>query len=394
MSELIKNIFDIKRSEPYIKYNRFHANNILGLTKVSRWEIMHSNFIAWTLNPSSSHSLKAYPLLQLIKSFEFIKEKLDNDKSRIDISTIHKFYDDKFIVEASVWREEKNIDILIEVKTKEKILPIIIENKVESKENGKKGNQTVEYFKWGEDHYKDRDKYFEPIYIFLFPEYNSKVKQKEERYLRMTYQELVDFVIEPSMNTCECVNSVNNFRIYLQCLSYQEDNEKGDCTMAISSEERKILKSFIDENKNLICAVLNELKDEIDPTIISNIKNSVRDFSDYSFNGEKYRKGRLVLAVVKKYVEENPNVAYKGLKAAFPDNLQGSLGVVISKNDFLAKNKKNKTLNSRYYINTGDSIKLSDGTEVYVCSQWGGSTNFPNFLKHATTSLKYTITKI
>ena len=236
MSELIKNIFDIKRSESFIKYSKYHVGNVFGITKVSRWELMHSNFIAWALDPVSSHSLYYYPLYQLIKSFEFLNGKLENQKARLDVQTIYKFYDDKFIIGANVEREVEHIDILIEVKTKEKILPILIENKVDSKENGKNGDQTKIYFNYGETRYSDRDIYYEPIYIFLFPEYNSKVIQKEENYIRMTYQELVDYVIEPSMLKCGDTNSVNNFQVYLHCLSFLADNEKGEYTMAISNE--------------------------------------------------------------------------------------------------------------------------------------------------------------
>ena len=72
--------------------------------------------------------------------------------------------------------------------------------------------------------------------------------------------------------------------------------------MAISNEERKILDDFIKENKNLLCSVLNELKDEVDPSVLSTITSTVRDFSTYQLDGEQYGKAKLVLAVIKKYV--------------------------------------------------------------------------------------------
>jgi hypothetical protein len=68
------------------------------------------------------------------------------------------FFDDDFITAVTIHREfpvpvnnsTKYIDLLIEVTTKDKILPIIIENKVESKENGSNNDQTVVYFDWCE----------------------------------------------------------------------------------------------------------------------------------------------------------------------------------------------------------------------------------------------------
>lgn len=391
MSFLIKNIYDIKRSESYIEYCKYHIGNIFGITKVSRWELMHSNFIAWVLDSNSSHSLHYYPLYQFITSLSFIKNKADNQKARLDNNLICKFYDEDFIIDAVVGREINNIDILIEVTTKDKILPILIENKVDSKENGKGGNQTSAYFIWGESKYFDRSKYYEPIYIFLFPEYNSKIMQKEEKYIRMTYQELVDYVIEPSMLKCGDSNSINNFKVYLQCLSFQTDNEKGEYTMAISNEERKILERFIKENKNLLCSVLNELKDDVDPDALSAITSTVRDYSTYQFNGEEYRKNKLVLAVVKKYVEDNTPNNYTDLQNIFPDKLQGTKKGVVKLLTNVSNKDKGIGGQKRYFIDANDIIKLGSD-EIVVCTQWGAD-NIADFIEYVNTNLPYTITK-
>lgn len=363
MSNLIKNIFDIKKSKSYIDYNKYHVGNIFGITKVSRWELMHSNFIAWALNPNSSHSLKFFPLLQLIYSLEFLIDKPDNDKSRLDLNTIRKFYNDDFIIKATVEREIEHIDILIKVETQEKILPILVENKVDSKENGKLGDQTKVYFNWGEKEFADKTKFFEPIYIFLLPEYHSDVIQKEESYIRMTYQELVDYIIEPSMYQCGDFNSINNYKDYLQSLSYQSDNEKGDYAMAISTEERKIIEMFIKENKDLICAVLNNgLKDEIDENVRQKLTSTIRDYSTYNFEGTLYTKGRLVLAVVNKYVNDKNPATFNDLKSVFPDSLQGSKGVVRLETS-VSDRDKGIGGQRRYFVGAGEPISLSGEKE-------------------------------
>jgi hypothetical protein len=53
MSDLLNKIMQIEASKPYIDYNNYHKGNIFGITKSSRWELVHSNFIAWALNPAS-----------------------------------------------------------------------------------------------------------------------------------------------------------------------------------------------------------------------------------------------------------------------------------------------------------------------------------------------------
>lgn len=399
MTNLIKDIFDIKRSKSYIEYNNYHNGNIFGITKTSRWELMHSNFIAWTLNPSSSHSLFSFPLCQLVMSLDFLKRKPDNDTARLDSNLIYKFYDEDFFLDATVEREvpvktdssknNKSVDLLIKIKTKEKILPLIIENKVNSKENGEKKDQTTVYFNWGEKEFSDREVYFEPIYIFLFPEYNSSPIQSEKRYIRMTYQELVDYVIEPSMNKCKDPNSINNIKIYLQCLSYQADNEKGEHIMAISHEEQLILDNFIKENKPLLISILNALKDDVDdPDALLKITTNVKDYSTYNFDGNTYGKGKLVLAVVKKFVEDKAPSSFSDLLKAFPRNLQGSMGVVA-----INVSDKDKGIGGvkRYFVDANETIPLSSGEEVFVCTQWG-KENIEKFINHVTTVLGYKIT--
>lgn len=395
MSELIKNIVEIKKSKSYIDYNKYHCGNIFGITKMSRRELMHSNFIAWALDSESSHALRFYPIYQLVRAISIIQDYADNIAAqKLASSLVYKFFDDDFIKELTVAREfpvpigdkTKYIDILIEIKTSEKILPIIIENKVESKENGSNNDQTVVYYDWCEsEKYNDRSKYFEPIYIFLYPEYNSAM-QKSKEYIRMTYQELVDYILEPSMEKCGDFASIHNYKAYLQCLSFQADNDKGEYTMAISSEERKILDDFIRENKNLLCSVLNELKDEVDdPSALSAITNTVKDYSKYRFDGADHKKSKLVLALVKKYVEDHPTVTYNDLVSAFPIQLSSKPLVR------LVSSLTTNDLRFRRVFNN-DVITLSDGTEVVVNNQVQ-EKNMLEILQIAN-SHGYTVTKI
>ena len=242
-------------------------------------------------------------------------------------------------------------------------MPIIIENKVNSTENGKHKNQTQVYYAWAEKEYGDRNTFFDPIYVFLYPEYNA-TKQSAQEYIRMTYQQLVDYVLEPSMEKCGDAISINNYKAYLQCLSFQTDNEKGEDTMAISNEEKKILDAFIKENKTLICAVLNELKDDddVDSDALSKITKSVRDYSKYLFEGQKYGKAKLVLAIVKKHVADNPNVTYTELSAAFALKPDHNPLIIL---------EKNITDNDRKYRRffENEKIILSDGTVIFVNNQ-------------------------
>jgi len=396
MSNLISNIFQIKKSKPYIDYNNYHRGNIFGITKMSRRELMHSNFIAWALNPESSHGLRFYPLYQLVQSLNVLQANENNkDARKIPSALIYNFCNGDFITDATIVRESpvpvganrKYIDILIEIVTKDKILPIVIENKVESQENGENKDQTQVYYNWAENEYADKDKYYEPIYVFLYPEYNA-AKQSSSAYVRMTYQNLVDDVLDPSMECCGDIVSINNYKMYLQCLSFQTDNEKGEDTMAISSEERRILNDFISQNRDLLCAVINELP--VDDAAKSAITNGIR--YQYQFEGKTYGVGPLVLAVVKKYVEDHRGCDFTAVQAAFPKKLRGGDGVVQLSVNVSDKDKGKIDGKKRYFVASDEVIILESGEELLVSNQWT-KEKMPDFIKNAT-SLGYTIIQL
>ncbi len=117
------------------------------------------------------------------------------------------------------------------------------------------------------------------------------------------------------------------------------------------------------------------------------------DNTRYKFEGLNYGKGRLVLAVIKKYVETHPNTSYAELEKLFPQICQGSYGV------FARYEKANEIaeIRKRHFLNPEDLINLSDCT-IAVCSQWGAKSkstkgNIENFINRAI-ELSYLIEPI
>ena len=94
------------------------------------------------------------------------------------------------------------------------------------------------------------------------------------------------------------------------------------------------------------------------------------DRTKYRFNGALYGKGRLVLAILKQYVEDNPGIMYSGLENAFPKNLQGSIGCFGSVEAAKEISERSPSHRNRHFRAAGDLIELSDAT-IAVCNQWG-----------------------
>ena len=87
-------------------------------------------------------------------------------------------------------------------------------------------------------------------------------------------------------------------------------------------------------------------------------------------------KHRFVLAVVEKYIKQN-NPTYSELAGIFDKSIQGSLNVVLLKNQ--AENIKDSK--KRYFMDS--PLKLKDGNTIVVCTQWG-IFNIMKFEKVAT----------
>lgn len=106
------------------------------------------------------------------------------------------------------------------------------------------------------------------------------------------------------------------------------------------------------------------------------IQSSARDKTKYMFDGKVYAKNRLVLAIIKEYVEQN-NPTFAQLSSVFDKSLQGSLGVVKLYADAKAVSDSAK----RFFMKDEDVILLSDA-KVVVCTQWG-IFNITKFIKQA-----------
>ncbi|MBP7434092.1 hypothetical protein KA996_11165, partial [bacterium] len=99
------------------------------------------------------------------------------------------------------------------------------------------------------------------------------------------------------------------------------------------------------------------------------------DHTKYDFNGKKsLHKNRMVFEVVKKFVEDNPNVSLIELQRVFNRQLQGGMEVVEKKQNLSGDKLR------RYFIKNNEIISLSNGDKIAVTTEWGMG-NIHKFLK-------------
>lgn len=99
-----------------------------------------------------------------------------------------------------------------------------------------------------------------------------------------------------------------------------------------------------------------------------NSQAASRDTTKYKFEGKVYGKGRLVLAVVKQYVDKYPSATFADLKAAFPKECQGRSGVFATAEE--ANIVFTTTGRKRHFLEPENLLRLSDST-IAISNQWG-----------------------
>ena len=438
--ECRKEIIDLYNSDEYQRLKAYYAKrSMLDILGVARSELAHSNMLAWLLDPNETHGLGSFPMRKFLHLLVVAKLGLSENFSRenetraeFDTALMDSILTNSCVVESVSVEAEKavdstgdkhkdsRIDIYAEValrlskNEKEiKILPIVVENKVGSKEHD---DQTKSYHDWCMKEVDcNKDKYFpSPLFVFLTAhrtlalngdKYYGGIPCSCPNYIRINYQYIVDYLIEQCLKQSISEDTRKVLKDYLRSLTYtyiNGDIKEGDTYMAISEEERKLLVQFWKNNENLLSAVIEAFADDpdTDSETSKKLKDALisrkKDLTKYKVNGvdgAPLPKGRMVLEVVKKFVrdrqQENRDVTWEDLKRAFnrKEIKCGFKGVVVKADERHVDPQGRK----RYFDNPDDIIKLNDA-EVCVCSNWGKG-NIETFIKRAN-ELGFTITPV
>lgn len=98
-----------------------------------------------------------------------------------------------------------------------------------------------------------------------------------------------------------------------------------------------------------------------------------KDTTRYSFNGSPfYPKKKFVLAIIKQYVNDHPNITYDELEKTFPSRIisrkRGIIRPLSMVQEWIARNPD---LKSRFFLEPEELITLKDGIKYTIYNQWG-----------------------
>ncbi|AFY92217.1 hypothetical protein [Chamaesiphon minutus] len=98
----------------------------------------------------------------------------------------------------------------------------------------------------------------------------------------------------------------------------------------------------------------------------------------YRFEGNIYGAGQLVLAVIKKTYDKNPDYNLEKLQQLFPKSIQGTYDIITTTEDAERIQQKTSRQLKRHFLNSQDIIRTSDNQELAVCKEWSryGTNHF------------------
>ena len=382
---------------------RFYERpSYMGLLNVGRKELPHSSFVSWLFDSATfNQSCPDSPIMHLldIAVKRANQQKKIGDNNAISTSLSDSIYGRLISISSTSCCLEEVIDkrrcdivIRCKIKDSERDLNICIENKVLSSEHT---SQTEAY-----EQYYSNDENADWLFLFLTPlpsveldDYYSLSKKERcisEKFIQINYQDLLDYVLEPLINSVD-KNSQVYFILddYINTLRYpvMEDNYKKRTIMAIGEQETKLLNDFWEGNHELIELALEaiscnpNLADDVRKEAENTYKSvkslqTAKDSTRYVIieanqRDDNKEKGYNKVAVAKKFAEkicEKNNGISNDVDA---NEMIGKLLLFKKSTKNIFKLQANKTSNHNY------EIKLENGVTLFLNTNiWGESTDY------------------
>lgn len=264
LDNYLNQLLKLVNSKEYIALENFYKKetvfDILGIT---RKETCHSNFLKWMMDVNSSHGLGEYSLRKFLELLVTIdKSKIDDEELvKVIVTGAYRLSNVEVNREQMTIDKDGRIDLFIRFKisyngTKDKVINLIIENKIES---GTNGPQLENYEKFSKEITKEHDK---TLLIYLYPEYNNSAKH--DSYLKVTYQNLVSRVLEPCLTKITDDNVKHLIEEYICSIGLPRivDNGENNCNyniIATGTHETELLKSIWEEHNPILKQINNSL---------------------------------------------------------------------------------------------------------------------------------------
>ena len=460
MNSINQSALALLSSKPFQELSAFYKQTTLfNVIGAERSENRHSAFLRWLLSPDSSHGLGTEPLKLFLRLIATLKRGQQTFGDVLYRKVIAGNYELELLepieVEKSVGKLETSakaankdrIDLWTVVcltyeeggEEKKHAFPIVVENKIYSKEGKDQTNKyyaaMINYI----DAKKEETKLdYSPIGLFLSPDNQSAGC---DQFADMTYQQLLDHVLTPISFMPMPAAEYSFVETYIHNLGRPSDNSNHDYTpLAISQEEKQLIGEVQQQAGELIDEMLvavygskispilekGQFKEldkagkEIDLQLLQELWDANEDVyrvcygteNKEVFPGKRLSKAMAACAIFKAYLALHPQTTLEDLRKTFPckdinayywDNYYADLFYPYLPDQvddngeqclvFTAEKRKGvKSLACwDFYMNDNQLLPLANGTEKAMCVKMWRRGDFDRLIDHLQ-EMKETIT--
>lgn len=366
--------------------NYFNEQSTMSIYGIERKEIYHTNFIEWILTDDELCKPAIKRLFLLLYERQAIQTKADFPDSIKKAILTTNFNVDKVKTLRKAAGNSGFVDLLLEIQyNKGRILYFIIENKIDSDEHlagSTEIKQTTYYYSY----YTKTPPYDKADKIFVYLDAattsadlmsNTEAVCDCKKYIHINYQDILNSILS-ELRVDDSIQLRKRFIIddYIKSLS---KIKKEKTIMAIEDEQKKLLKTFWENNSDLIKLALKALADDGDEDAVQAYKSATNTNKEYSVIIGMNRKDNLSARDAAKCVAEELAKRYELLvlltdfgklekedKGKFDLQKTERLFFVeetktirVFKEVFLTKDKQNVKCNNVWTVDKVESLKKS-----------------------------------
>lgn len=178
---------------------------------------------------------------------------------------------------------------------------------------------------------------------------------------------LGDFFVNPSNRIISKELLLNKVLFYLWNDVCKDGD--GDIFKTEENKDIKFSELYGENGTNMLLSMMKHLEvtlvSEGEEGFEGDEEHNGNNFDKYSLNGSEPKgKSDLGLSIMKKYIEEHPNLTFADLKETFPDSMLGD----FSYKGLIVKADVQLDSYSRYY--TAKEYKTSDNVSYKIYKQW------------------------
>lgn len=250
----IQELIKLKNSKEWIEFENYYTQyNIFNQFDYFRFEDIHTNILKSLFERDNVYGLGTYSLKRLI---ELLTIK-DEEKTNINIEELNKYELENINVKSQEIIDNNRLDLLINFNLNNQNYNIVLENKVFSSEHDNQCERYYQYFMKNKNINSNKTNY---IFVYLSLEKNPEFSCKEN-YIKIGYQELVDYVIEPCSYKAISNSRIISLDTYLSSFSCFYDYIDNCYDIPITNHGMELtIKLYNKYNKTLIEFIKN--KDE------------------------------------------------------------------------------------------------------------------------------------